>query len=718
MRCATYSPISLPLALLSLAMLARPLAAADATTPEAFSTPHPTTCGISLVWPFRGDANGDGRVTVRYRPQGGDWVTGMPLFRVPAGSNTYGVWGSRHLGSLFDLQPATTYDIELTLTDADGGGCIMTSSATTRAVPAAALNALVRPATPATFAAVAAQIQPGEIMALAAGTYAGFIWEHDGTATQPITIRGVPGTVIDGMIELYGRHDVILEKVVVNGRVRLNNSQRMAVMRCTVNSVLSRGGGNGIVSFNRSEDLYIADNTVIGLTPWIESSLGTNGANDGEGIVVNGPGHVIRNNRVRGMRDGLSLMEGDQAFDQYSIDICENDVSECSDDGIEVDSTLHNVRVLRNRLTNCFMGISSQPGMGGPLYVVRNALYNIVFEAFKLHNGTYGDVLLHNTVVKSGDAFSVFSGATISRTFSRNNLLIGGPGRTWAGYATGSGQVMDLYDLDVATADLDYDGYGSTAASFSGKFGPSIPFSGLAEMRSLTTEKHASVVDLGVFATPPTFPAAAMTAFAPPDLRLAAGGAAIDAGVVISGITDGFTGAAPDLGAYEAGQALPAYGVRSLDANDHMPPVLSGLTANAVSAASATFSWTTNEDATSRIEYGSTGTYGNQSNLVTLLSLHHNLTLTGLTPGSMLHWRALSMDTAGNTGASTDQILVMPPSVTAGTADGGNSAGSENGSGSDGGSDGKNGGGGCGLGAMLALLAGSAAVGLHRRRHA
>ena len=46
------------------------------------------------------------------------------------------------------------------------------------------------------------------------------------------------------------------------------------------------------------------------------------------------------------------------------------------------------------------------------------------------------------------------------------------------------------------------------------------------------------------------------------DFRLKPGSAAVDAGVVIPNITDGFTGKAPDLGAYELGAPLPQYGPR------------------------------------------------------------------------------------------------------------------------------------------------------------
>ena len=48
----------------------------------------------------------------------------------------------------------------------------------------------------------------------------------------------------------------------------------------------------------------------------------------------------------------------------------------------------------------------------------------------------------------------------------------------------------------------------------------------------------------------------------PPDLRLRAGSDAENAGVRLPNINGGFTGSAPDLGAYEVGSELPVYGPR------------------------------------------------------------------------------------------------------------------------------------------------------------
>ena len=46
------------------------------------------------------------------------------------------------------------------------------------------------------------------------------------------------------------------------------------------------------------------------------------------------------------------------------------------------------------------------------------------------------------------------------------------------------------------------------------------------------------------------------------DFRLKPGSAAVDRGIALPNVTDGFTGRAPDLGALEVGRPLPHYGPR------------------------------------------------------------------------------------------------------------------------------------------------------------
>jgi hypothetical protein len=46
------------------------------------------------------------------------------------------------------------------------------------------------------------------------------------------------------------------------------------------------------------------------------------------------------------------------------------------------------------------------------------------------------------------------------------------------------------------------------------------------------------------------------------DFRSREGAGAVDAGVVLPGLNDDYSGRAPDLGAYEIGRPVPPYGPR------------------------------------------------------------------------------------------------------------------------------------------------------------
>ncbi|RYD16984.1 MAG: right-handed parallel beta-helix repeat-containing protein [Lysobacteraceae bacterium] len=526
------------------------------------TTPYPTFRHLSIEWAIDGDDDLDGVVSMRFRRVGDSaWRDGMPLRRTPAGGYGGFTWGNRHSGSLFGLQPGTSYEIELVLADPDGGNAQRTVFADTRAQPAPMPGAPVRVVTPATLASMIASAQPGDILLLQPGVYPGFAFERDGEVGQPIVLRGTPGAVIDGELGLFFRRHVMLDRLVVNGRIRFNGSDEISVVHCTVNASPSAYNGDGIVSYLRSENAWIADNVVTGTTPWQEGAMGADGDNRGEGILVTGPGHVIEHNDVRGFRDAISLLEDAEAVDQFSIDILGNEIAQALDDAIEADFCAHNCRIVGNRATNAFIAFSSQPSLGGPTYFVRNAAYNVAHVAFKLYRESSGDVLLHNSVVKAGDGFGVYASVPVSRLYTRNNLFLGGPGGEIAGYGNGDGDVARIATLVVAGSSLDHDAFGSTLGTFSGRLGGSV-FESLAQMQATTSETHAVEIDLATFAQPLAFPADPLIAFEPADLRLASGSAARDAGVAIPTINVGFEGAAPDAGAYEVGSALPHYGPR------------------------------------------------------------------------------------------------------------------------------------------------------------
>jgi len=525
------------------------------------STPYPTIENIAVEWRYSGDANANSTVAVRYRRSGdATWSNGLSLRNVPAASTQGISWSSRHAGSIFNLQADTTYEIELTLADPDGGGTTRTTTATTRAVPVPMANAPIKNATPATLATVLSSAQPGDKIVLGTGSYSGFSVGVSGQAGKPIVISGQAGAVINGELGIFGRSHIYLENLTVNGRVRFNSSNNISVVRCTINANTAQDG-DGIVAKLRAENAYIADNVVTGTTVWADSSLGVNGNNLGEGILVTGPGHVIMNNRVTNFRDCVSFMEDSEATEQVSIDILNNDIRQCADDGVEADFCSHNCRIMRNRLTDVFVGLSSQPGLGGPTYFIRNSIYSVAHVAFKLYRTSYGDVLLHNSVVKNGDGFGVYTTVPAYRAQIANNLFIGGPGGSYGGYDNGTGKVIEFGTLDTASSYIDYQAYGSTTGTFTGRLG-SYNFSGLSQLNASTPEKHSVQTDLAAFATSVAFPSNPMTAHTPVDLRLQGGGTPVDKALPLANVNDGYAGSAPDIGAYEAGQSLPTYGPR------------------------------------------------------------------------------------------------------------------------------------------------------------
>ena len=84
---------------------------------------------------------------------------------------------------------------------------------------------------------------------------------------------------------------------------------------------------------------------------------------------------------------------------------------------------------------------------------------------------------------------------------------------------------------------------------------------------------------------------------------------------------------------------------------DTQPPVITGVSAQPL-ANGATITWTTDEAASSQIQYGRTTAYGSSTTLDTTLGTSHSQTITGLTAGTVYHYRVLSSDAHGNPATS------------------------------------------------------------------
>ena len=125
-----------------------------------------------------------------------------------------------------------------------------------------------------------------------------------------------------------------------------------------------------------------------------------------------------------------------------------------------------------------------------------------------------------------------------------------------------------------------------------------------------------------------------------------AGGVAYDAAtgrIFVSELHQG-EWATPVIHVYQVGAAAP----------DTTPPVISSIATGNITPIGATVTWTTNESADTQVEYGLTTAYGSQTTLNTSQVTSHSAQLSGLTAGTLYHYRVKSRDAAGNLSVSTD----------------------------------------------------------------
>ncbi len=100
-------------------------------------------------------------------------------------------------------------------------------------------------------------------------------------------------------------------------------------------------------------------------------------------------------------------------------------------------------------------------------------------------------------------------------------------------------------------------------------------------------------------------------------------------------------------------------------ASDTTAPTLSSVTSSSVTGNSATITWTTDEVATSQVEYGLTTTYGSSTTLNAALVTSHSVGLTGLAGALTYHYRVHSRDAAGNLATSADATFLTAADTTA-----------------------------------------------------
>ena len=400
-----------------------------------------------------------------------------------------------------------------------------------------------------------------------------------GTPEKPITIKAAgDGEVIfdgagnhrlfDVMASQYHIFDGLTirntDVAIVAGQKEVLGAVGLTVRNCRFENV-----GFGIwTEYAGSSDFYIADNLFLGrddrfrLIGWTGPQRASAGAYGSHlltsyyAIKVYGPGHVIAHNSIAYFHDAIGISTyGTPPEDPdrcaSSIDIYNNDMHMLNDDFVETDGAVHNVRVMNNRGVNAAQGgYSSQPVFGGPVYFIGNILYHVpTGVAFKFSAKPAGLFVYHNTIIGE----QVMRDPSDNMHF-RNNLFLGRdtPGRgimTWANATNAfSTDYNGFRPNKGVTEQYTWLGPRTGQRLYEPKLEDWKCFATLADFRAATMqETHGVEVDFDAFeGLAPPDPANRHAVYHAMDLnfRLKPASKAVDAGVLIPTVNDGFTGRA------------------------------------------------------------------------------------------------------------------------------------------------------------------------------
>lgn len=546
--------------------------------------------------------------SMRYRKVGAAWITGHDLYRIPGTENEPGfAW------VVTDLDQGSTYNVEVTTSD--GGVTQKYSKTMTTSSLAPAAGAVTKTisagASSATINGVLATAVPGDVIQFANGTYSvdAIKISKDGTESQPIYIRGESrdGVVLHDPTGTVFHFDtasyVVLENMTLQGSgvdAGIAPASTGIVYwggygghtiagNITLRHLTIKGVDKGIISSTYSKQMMIYENILEGNNSWAQdfyasSGSGAPGAGDGipdidqnifwndDGIYLGGLGNGAFNNTLTGFGDTLATQGGSPSA---GIHFYRNKILMSGDDCFEADYGRRNITFYDNHSTNSMTLVSADPITDGPVIAFRNVGINIGRQAFKLNSDSQqGMFFYNNTIVNTKP--TVASGSYndwvmvnykkvgVEDIGFQNNITVRQNAPVGIGLL--AFQLEPVRRVDWTHNSWFPDGrvwwtaVDGTNTSLANAY-TNLPLT--TPIFSGATKRHEADVisEAQPFVTPivlgEDFFTKVTTTYIP---TLSSGGVSKNSGTQIRGVTDGFTGAAPDRGAIIAGRSMPVYG--------------------------------------------------------------------------------------------------------------------------------------------------------------
>jgi len=511
--------------------------------PSAVSTFH---C-IGLYWSPE-DGSSDNVCQVHYRSYGSTgWKEVLPLWY---DDRVVGEYPAGYRGSIVNLDPGTIYEIKLKLLNT-GTEEEFIAETWSEDFPIARTVYLPAGTTNQTFRITESGSPDGYILYTASA--GGSVIDVDHNQDYCITVNAsyiiIRGLNLKGAkgygIRLYDCHDVVIEECDISdfSSVEDDGWGNRGAAIFSLSTKLKRI----IVQRNKMHHPYSDTNS------WSEyrDKYGTYHPRGPKTIgYVNSAGnHVVRYNEIYSDDDHYfedCISSGSNNFPNRDSDIYGNYVANCWDDGIEAEDDNCNVRIWGNFIEWTFVKIAIAPTNVGPVYIWRNvsgvgrkndidSWNNMERGGFlKTNDGGGKTYVFHNTILQPeppvgvdyplGCSVGFGWGGPMLNTMSRNNILhVNKPGYR---------SIKDRnYD---PLSDYDYDLYNGNITARPGSERNGINGVPIYDRNNGD----------GEFALDSSSPG-------------------YDAGVIIPNFNDNYNGAAPDIGAHEAGSPPMEFGINA-----------------------------------------------------------------------------------------------------------------------------------------------------------
>ena len=537
---------------------------------------------IGFYLPLLVALSDEATATVRYREAGEQWREAHPLLRINPDWVTDGAPEppvDAFAGTIFDLTPGTSYEVEVTIAAPGIEGEVLQSAVTTRPLPPEAGAATVT-ATPADdLQALFDALAPGTVLELADGTYDvdGLEISVEGTPDEPIVVRGASrdGVVLrtsGRVLYLVETSHLIVENMTLQGSGVDSgtdaSSQGVALWNgfvqenITIRNVTITGVDQGIVASGTTFGMLIYECILQGNNVWTAEFIETNLTWNDDGIRIPGEGNCAFQNTLSAFGDTCAVTNGTFSAGIYFY---RNRITMTGDDACEGDYSTRNFGFYDNHVQNCATALSLDPVWGGPLYFFRNIVVNTTRGPFKFNNTNSGFMVYNNTIVRTNGltdwAWVQSNNGALQGWSFRNNLIVfhGGTGNMLALESSGNDPIDFSHNAWHADGSVWWTNSGGSFGSMDearNALGATTPMFGTA------TQRHEAdvLIDAEPFMDAIPLGADHLVEVTDPFVPTLAGGAAAGGGVAIPNVTDGYSGAAPDIGAVIAGRDLPTWG--------------------------------------------------------------------------------------------------------------------------------------------------------------